>query len=303
MSVTLLRSAAAELHRPGREDLSAYGRWHSPDTPVAWASVTKLFLASTVRALVARDALSWDTCVGDVLHAEAPASLTVRSLVEHRSGLPRLLPEQSRQVIDPYTSWTHEQFDAAVLPRLAALVGESAGEEEYSNLGYALLTRVVESSQQQPWLDLLRALVIEPLGVDPALFTLGGSGRDGQPVVLSRSLWGSRQWDWDLATGPFSGAGGLCTTVPAMREALVAALGQPSELDPRRTPHAWVRVREGVYSMHGGLMRCGSVVAVEAGSGKVGVAHAVGGMAGRGAEHAEAALTRLAEASNDEAVA
>lgn len=300
--MTLRKSTAAALHRPGQEDVTDYGRWHDPATPVAWASVTKLFLAATVRSLVTDGSWTWETPAAELLGVSAPDELTVRALLEHRSGLPRLLPEQSRELIDPYRAWTDERFDEAVLPRLPELITGEPGREEYSNLGYAVLTRALERDQGQGWLDLLRTRVLTPLGVDPLGFSLGGSGRDGLDVVLSRSLVGGAQWDWDASAGPFSGAGGLCAPVPLMLRTLVSALEHPSELDPRRTPHAWLAGPDGVYTFRGALMRSGSVVVVQPDTGRVGVAHAVGGMASRGAEHAEAALTRLA-GRHEEAVA
>ena len=148
----------------------------------------------------------------------------------------------------------------------------------------------------------MRERVVEPLGVPGSAVLLAPP--DGSPTpapapapaparaLASRDLRGRPVPDWDVSRGPFSAAGGLCSTVPDMVRILRAALDAGSPLSPGDGPHAWQR--HGTRAWHGGaLLRSGSVVVVDTGTRSVAAAHAAGGLPGHGARHAEKALRAL----------
>lgn len=281
---------------------STYGRWHDPGFLVCWASGTKVFLAAAARSLVGSGDLAWDATVADLLQVPAPPSLTVAALVEHRSGLPRILPEQRAVQDDPYSGWTTERFDDRVVPRLAELVAEGdPGQVSYSNLGYAVLARALERSQGRDWIALVRERVVEPLGVPGESVMLaapGGSDCPGPRTVASRDLRQRPLQDWDVSTGPYSAAGGLCSTVPTMVHLLRTALDRGSALAPGDGPHAWEQ--QGSRAWHAGaLLRSGSLLVVDISTRRAAAAHAVGGLPGHGARHAQRALARLLAAPDD----
>ena len=289
--VSILSSAAVLVEGPGRSS-ATYGRWHGPDVPVVWGSVTKIFLAAAVRELVDRGGLTWDTRVSTMLAAVTPTDvtvppITVRQLVEHTSGLPRLLPEQMKLVQDPYGPYDDARFDAEILGRLGDLRNESLadGAPQYSNLGYALLARAVTVATGKPWIDTVRELVVVPAGVDPAEVFVA-SGDAPRPRAQARTLRGKAQRDWNPASGPFGGASGLWASATVMLDLLRSALVEGSPLDPRRTPNAW----EGSaprHTVHGAIMRQGGYVLVDTDEHLVAVGHVIGGTPGRGSERAE----------------
>lgn len=292
--VSILSSAAVLIEGPGRSS-ATYGRWHGPTTPVVWGSVTKLFLAGAVAELVARGDLGWDTRVATMLAGTTPSGvslppITVRQLVEHTSGLPRLLPEQMKLVQDPYGPYDDSRFDSEVLGRLSDLRNESLADRapQYSNLGYALLARAVTVAQSRPWIDVVRELVVAPAGVDPTEVFVA-SGQAPRPRAQARTLRGKAQRDWNPASGPFSGASGLWASPTIMLDLMRSAIVPGSPLDPRRTPNAW----EGEAprsTVHGAIMRQGGLVLVDTEQDLVAVAHVVGGTPGRASERAEKLL-------------
>lgn len=290
-------TAAVAVGRPG--ELTAYGRWHRPESVVCWASGTKVFLAALVRSLVRQGRLSWATPVGDLLGVAAPPTMTVTALVEHRSGLPRALPEQKATLPDPYADWTTDRFDERVLGSLPALAAlGTAGEYAYSNLGYAVLARAIERSEGRAWLDLVREHVVQPLGVpgDAVLVappqTAAPEGQPGLSTLVPRTLRERPVAEWDTSRGPFAAAGGLCSTVPDMVRILRAALDADSPLLPEPGPHAWTR--RGRRAWHAGaLLRSGSLLVLDTATRAVGAAHALGGLPGHGARYAERALGAL----------
>ncbi|MDM8084520.1 serine hydrolase domain-containing protein [Cellulomonas cellasea] len=299
--MTLRASTAAAIHMPGGAQDASYGRWHSPTAVVCWASGAKVFTAGLARALVAAGELAWDSHVPTLLGVPGPEHLTIAALVEHRGGLARTLPEQRATLPDPYREWTTERFDERVLPDLEALAtAVSPGVEAYSNTGYALLGRALEVSQRQGWIDLVRERLIAPLGMREEVMTVAppdspraeASPGAGAVALASRDLRERPVADWDVSTGPFAAAGGLCSTVPSMLAVLSAALEASSPLAPGAGPHAWTQA--GALAAHqGALSRSGSLLVVNTELGSVGVAHAVGGLPGHGARRAERALSNL----------
>lgn len=289
--MTLRSSQAALAWSPAAGERSEYGRWHDPETPVCWASVTKVFVAGVTRALVERGDLDWSTPAGALLGVDAP--MTLAALVEHRSGLPRALPEQKATLPDPYAEWTTEHFDSSVLPRLPELATTT---DDYSNVGYAVLGRALERHTGTDWLTLVRDLIVAPLGLPGADFTVDAPVTAGGPIPVSLDLRGRPVAEWDTSTGPFSAAGGLCASLPTMHAVLRAAVEQGGPLLPGDGPHAWVTT--GQRSWHSGaLFRSGSLAVVDTGTGAVAVAHALGGAPGMGSRHAEKALGTLLEAA------
>lgn len=239
-------------------------------------------VAAVARALVADDAFEWSTTVAELTGVAAPASLTVEALVEHRSGLPRLLPEQARMIRDPYGSFTDVRFDAEVLPRLGELTGAVTAEPEYSNLGYAVLTPAIESSQGVSWLELLRDLVVRPAGLAGDTVTLA----PGADAVRARGLRGNVLEEWDLSTGPFSGVGGLWTSIETMSTLAGTALDPGSLLDPLSGRTAWVDDRPRFWH-NGATLRSGGIVVVDLDARTVIAAHTVGGLPTTNATQAE----------------
>ncbi len=263
--------------------------WHAADSPVRWGSVSKVLTAGLAHAIVERGTWAWDTRVEEVL--DSTSSITVAELVRHRSGLPRTAPGQNRELLDPYRRWTRERFDHDVLPELDVLVDQHRRVVgEYSNLGYAVLTRMLEEVGG-PWIEQVRRELVEPAGLDPTAFDVARATGERDEVVEALSIWSHPLDEWVVGDGPFVGAAGLVAPLRDVAE-LVRRTADGGFLDPRHQPHAW-RV-EGDLALHtGALMRSGAVVAWRPDTRTVGVASAVGGRAAFADRLASATLDRL----------
>ena len=269
--MSVLSSTAVCIVEGDRVLYENYGRWHSTGVPVLWASVSKLITGAAIRSLIKQRVIQHDQPVSEIL-GYGSASFTIRSLVEHSSGLVRVLPEQEKDYISPYDGCTSERFDHQVGGRIPDLLSEASG---YSNLGYAILARAIETVTQQPLLVALRDLVMTPLSLDGALL----KSADCTPNVVSAlSLRGSHLKDWTV-TGPWVGAGGLTTTLTTMAAILSRSTDPGDVLDPRLPPSPWHGMAP-VFNHDGALLRSGSLVLKVVGSGRIAVAHAVGGPTG-----------------------
>lgn len=138
---------------------------HDPaDVQYRIGSITKTMTAVLVLQLVRDGRLRLDDPVSEVLGdlgGNGYAGRTLRQLLAHSSGM------QS----EPSGSWWERTpgvpFDDLVAANDGRGAAFGAGERfHYSNLGYALLGRVVETVLARPWWDAVRDRILTPLGMD-----------------------------------------------------------------------------------------------------------------------------------------
>ncbi len=141
-------------HVVGRTSAEPQGAPVRADSLFDLASLTKLVTATTTLRLVAQSLLDLDADVGALL--DAPTGLhqgiTVRHLLEHTSGLPAWAPLwQAGPVMDV----------ALATPREAA----PGSRHCYSDIGFLVLMRVLETVTGAGLRALQRDLVLEPFGL------------------------------------------------------------------------------------------------------------------------------------------
>ncbi|MER6692862.1 serine hydrolase domain-containing protein [Streptomyces minutiscleroticus] len=135
---------------------------HEPDEDVQYriGSITKTFTAVLVLRL--RDEGLLD--LGDPLEKHLPGTgageATIAELLAHTGGL---------AAESPAPWW--ERTPGSLRPELADVLGERpfrhpvGRRHHYSNPGYTLLGALVEKLRGAPWEEVLRAEVLEPLGL------------------------------------------------------------------------------------------------------------------------------------------
>jgi len=160
----------------GRLLLEWYGGEAAPDVPAGpetlWplASITKLYTAATVMALVERGELTLGTPVRALLpefDGDGREAVTVRHLLTHTSGLiyePEDMESLLRQQL-PLDELVEAAFSAP-------LQFQPGTQVAYSDLGYAVAGLVAEEAAGRPFPALVRDLVLEPAGVHDTYFPL-----------------------------------------------------------------------------------------------------------------------------------
>lgn len=163
---------AVALVTPDRVEIAVAGRTGvgaevNADTLFEIGSVTKVFTGILLADLVAEGRVSLDSTVGELMPTghelhPAVASITLRELATHTSGLPGLhetfdmLWRVVLQPANPFAGLNSEDIFAAV----AALSGEDLATRDdfnYSNLGVALLGRLLEAATGEAYERLLKA--------------------------------------------------------------------------------------------------------------------------------------------------
>jgi CubicO group peptidase (beta-lactamase class C family) len=144
------------------------GTLAAPTTLYRAGSISKSVTAITLLALVERRVVGLDDPVAphlpELVHLAdlSPDSraITFRDLAAHTAGLARE-PATDRASRGPVRDWRRKLI--AALPSTPAAT--PPGTYEYSNVGYALLGLALERAAGRPYEELVRELVLDPLGM------------------------------------------------------------------------------------------------------------------------------------------
>ncbi|UUU33177.1 beta-lactamase family protein [Streptomyces sp. CA-210063] len=260
-----MRTPTCLLGGAGIDDRVAHG--HDADRFVEIGSLTKVFTGTVLARLAAEGAVGLDTpleeCVEEVPRG---TGVTLRHLAEHTSGLPRLPAGPTGPPDDPYVDFTETAL-RETLRDLDRLTAGRLGEEEYSNLGYAVLGHALTTVTGRSYQQLVDTYVLLPLGVEAGAVT--ASPAAGQRLV-PRGLFGRPRPLWTL-TGPILPAGGMWSTCRTLAHILVALLIERRLGDPAPSWQRGPSIR-----WHNGATRGSSVVAAAHDDGRWILLHRLG---------------------------
>lgn len=177
------------------------------------ASMTKAFTALTILKLRDEGRLRLDDPASRYvpeLAGWAPATpdsrtIAVSDLLHHSAGFVTDDPWGDRQQPLPQADFTG--MLAAGVPFTRA----TGTAFEYSNLGYAILGRIIANSAGQPYARAVAASILAPLGMASSGFELD----TGQPAARTRGYRfedGAFAREPDMSAGAFESMGGMITT-------------------------------------------------------------------------------------------
>lgn len=211
-SMFLLKRVARELSNLGFGDIDGQQTAPTADTAFRIASCTKSFTAALV--LLLRDAglVDLDRPVQEylpvlsrwTLPSPGSAKPTARMLLSMSAGL-----ATDNEWADRQESMSATDFEA-MLARGVSFVSEPGTAFEYSNLGYAILGRLVERVTGHSYVNLVRTRLLEPLGLHTTDFVVPfGAANHATGFVRCHG-------DWEPLTQPgpgaFSAIGGIHST-------------------------------------------------------------------------------------------
>jgi len=207
-----------------------------PRTIYAIGSVTKQFTAAAILLLNKRHQLTLDDAVSRYAPEFSDAGMTLRMLLNQRSGLGEINTLAFVQRVRPQARRPDGSFDEARIDReIAALPRHFApgARFEYSNSNYYVLGTIVERITRQPLGQFLSANIFRPLGMTRTAFAGNAASDDvavGYRVDVKNNLY--RAYPWDLAW--LGGAGAMTSTVEDLGRWNVALFDhrilQPSSL-------------------------------------------------------------------------
>jgi len=214
------------LHRADRP-LWTYEIGAQPQTLFRIGSITKTFTAALVLQCRDEGLLDLADPIGRHLGVPAHGALTVRRLLSHTSGLQR---EPFGDVWDTLLAPDANQL-VADLARAEAVLPPSR-RYHYSNLGYALLGRLVSELRGAPWAEVLAERLLHPLGLDSLTTTPAPELAATGYLVDAYSDHARPEPSTDFgAVGPAAQLWGTATDLARW----AAFLADPAALDPAGT--------------------------------------------------------------------
>ncbi len=186
------------------------------------ASITKTFTAVAVMMLRDEGRLDLDDPLGRHLAGAPYADATIRRLLAHASGM----------TAEPTGAWWERvpggTWDDLVAANQEHYVFASGSRHHYSNLGFALLGKMIEEQRSSTWWEVVSDTLLRPVG-------LGSTTFDRPPdaaVGTSRDpLTGDLFVEPSEAEGAMAPAGQLWSTVPDLcRWVDVLVAGHPGVL-------------------------------------------------------------------------
>jgi D-alanyl-D-alanine carboxypeptidase len=200
----------------GFDDVAAR---RAPDARTLYriASITKTFTATAILQLRDEGRLHLDdpavAYLPELKDAVSPfgriETVTIRRLLSHESGL----------VGDPpgtdWTTRTYEGDPAVNLGRVAEIATTIPpnAQQKYSNLGFQLLGEIVTRVSGTPYVEYLRANVLEPLHLASTSFEPLPAGLAERRATGYQARWMSDQLQPADALGPVFAEGGLWSSV------------------------------------------------------------------------------------------
>lgn len=234
----------------GFEDIKT-GKKATLQTQYHVASVTKAFTASLAVMLHEQGVVNLDQPVAtylpdDVSISTSPelgATITLRQLASHTSGLPRGVPGPVQAVEGWYELDPQRLYDHLANVKLESDPGTA---EEYSNLGFGLLAHALEGAADKPLAQLLQELICDPLKLEKTAIQASDKIRPATGYDDSgRNVERTHSFRERLA-----GSGGLVTSVEDLSKFLAAQL-EPGVFTKEMLEELHTRTRLSDNSMTG----------------------------------------------------
>jgi CubicO group peptidase (beta-lactamase class C family) len=196
----------------GVQDINSK-RQVTADTLFRIASMTKAFTALSILKLRDDGKLTLDapveTYVPELRHWKYPTEdsprIRVRELLTHTAGFVTDDPWGDRQTPLPEEEFTRLLHDGVPFTRAPAMA------MEYSNLGYALLGRVIANVSGEPYKDFVHRLLFTRLGMTSTTYEVATSPAERRALGYR---WEDNAWKLEptMAHGAFGAMGGIQTS-------------------------------------------------------------------------------------------
>lgn len=182
-------------HYAGFANPRGYGDSITANTPFHLASVSKTFTAMAVLKLWDEGKLNIDDPVSNYLTGFPCAGVTVKMLLNHRSGIPKYdhymgnLGWNRRKIMN-----NQDVLDFLIANRKKIPIGRPDRGFSYSNTNYALLALIIEKVSGQFYGDFLKNTFFDSLGMrDTYVYTRADSARS-----LPSYYYNGRQYAFDF---------------------------------------------------------------------------------------------------------
>lgn len=226
-------------YEAGIGDGDATGTPMTVDSVFRWWSVTKMFTAVAVLQLAEQGDLGLDDPVSDHLDffeigTDDGPPVTIRHLLSHSSGL----GDAGSEIL----GWIHFEDDPArnqteltreKLPHFSNLKSEPGIDGRYTNVGYMVLSAVIEQVSGTSYERFVTERILEPLGMSQSGFAyvddMGSTANGSHPVDVM-TIMASMVIDLERAVQTRSGGVDWFNAVYPDQTAPSGLIGTPRDM-------------------------------------------------------------------------
>lgn len=167
----------------------------TPSTSFHLASISKTITGMAILKLAEQQKLSIEDSVSKYLANFPCKGVTIKTLLNHRSGLPNYVHYMENLGWDKRRLITNQDVLNFIIERHKDIdIGAPDRRFSYSNTNYALLALIVEKASGQFFGDYLRQTFFDPLGMkDTYVFTPADSAKS-----LPSFFYNGRQYAFDF---------------------------------------------------------------------------------------------------------
>lgn len=131
-------------------------------------STTKTFTSLAILQLAEKDSLRLDDRASDILpDFQYPASITIKQLLAHSSGIPNPLPIRWIHTPEEHQTFDRDRFFLQIFTKYNKTKSGPNERFAYSNLGYVILGQIIEHVSGQSYEAYIRENVLTPLSLNP----------------------------------------------------------------------------------------------------------------------------------------
>ena len=136
-------------------------------TPLHIASVSKVITATAILKLVNAKRLALDQKVNTILTIFPYPDVTVRTLLNHRSGMRNYayFTDRDKSVWDRKNILTNQDILNLLATKNIELENKTDTRFSYCNTNYAILALIIEKITKKSFKDAMAALIFKPLGM------------------------------------------------------------------------------------------------------------------------------------------
>lgn len=167
----------------------------TPSTSFHLASVSKTITGMAILKLAEEGKLNIEDSVSKYLTGFPCTGVTIKTLLNHRSGLPNYVHYMEKLGWDKKRIITNKDVLDFIIERHADIqIGPPDRRFSYSNTNYALLALIIEKASGQFYGDYLRQTFFDPLGMkDTYVFTPADSAKS-----LPSFFYNGREYAFDF---------------------------------------------------------------------------------------------------------
>lgn len=165
------------------------GRKLTKDAPVQLASTSKTFTATAIMYLHQHKYLNIDHKVQDYLPSFPYSNVTIKMLLNHRSGVPNYLTwygRYNKNTVTPISNDDLLTFFAKHRPPLDFAPGTRF---KYCNSNYGILARLVEEVTEMQFKDFMKQYIFDPIGMKNTFVYDPGQGMPTNATKSYRADW------------------------------------------------------------------------------------------------------------------